>query len=252
MPRTERAERRRRRRHFFRRVRNAVIGAVGPPLVRLWIGTLRVRYVGVEERDGKVPRGPPGIFLFWHQRILAFAGLFHHRGFKAVVSQHGDGEMIARICEGLGIVPIRGSSTRGGARAIREILRTEGGTETRLAITPDGPRGPRHVLQEGAVYLASRTGLALYPAAVSFAHAFEARTWDGFLIPLPFTRTVLRLGSRIDVPPDLGREGIEDARRRVEAQLKALTDSTDAEFEAQYRAARSVGELVEVGPDGNP
>lgn len=246
MPRSKDSERRRRRRHIFRRARNALVGAIGPRLVRLWIATLRVRYLGLEEWETAVERGPPGIFLFWHQRMLAFAGLFHHRGFSTLVSQHGDGEMIARVCRGLGIEPVRGSSTRGGVRAIREIVRAEGRGDTRLAITPDGPRGPRHVLQEGAIYLASRTGLPLFPVTVSFACALECRTWDGFLVPRPFTRAVLRVGARIDVPPGLGKDGIEETRRRVETELRALTDSTDAEFELHYAAARTMQAFIDA------
>jgi len=227
----------------MRRIRNFLIGLLGPLIVRLWIGTLSVRYLGVDVRDGRLPRKPSGIFVFWHQRMLAFAGIFHHSGFKAVVSEHGDGEMIARICQGLGIHAIRGSSTRGGARAILEILRNTG-REACLAITPDGPQGPRHFFHDGTIYIASRTGLTLYPVAVSFARYVQLPTWDGFIIPRPFTRTVIRMGEGILVPPDIEREAIETLRKTVEEKLRELTDSTDGNFTELYLKAKRVKDML--------
>jgi hypothetical protein len=210
--------------------------------VRLWTSTLRVRFLGIDEREGRLPKNPVGIAVFWHQRILAFAGIYHHAGVKAIVSQHGDGEMLARIMLRLGIRPIRGSTTRGGASALREILRDP---EERpfIAITPDGPRGPRHFFHEGAVYLASRTGLPLYFVTASFRRYLRLPTWDGFVVPCPFTRTILRLADRIDVPPDVTREELERIRKDAEDRLRAITDATDRDFEALYGAARSIRDL---------
>lgn len=244
---TERPARHRRRRRL-RGLRNSVVGIVGPGLVRLWIGTLRVRYVGISERDGNLPRRPNGIFVFWHQRLLAFAGIFHHTGFKAVVSRHGDGEMLVRVLNRLGIEAIRGSTARGGEQAIREILKACDPQDTRLAITPDGPRGPRFSFREGAIFVASRTGLPVWPVAVSYHRYRALPTWDGFLLPAPFTRTVLRLGEPMRVPPDLDREGIEEYRRRAEAELRAITEDTDARFEDLYREAKRCHELEESKP----
>lgn len=240
--------RRKRRRKLLRKLRNSFVGIVGPRFVRWWTRTLRVRYLGVSEREGRLPRRPSGIFVFWHQRLLAFAGIFHHAGFKAIVSRHGDGEMLARVLGRLGIDSIRGSTARGGARALIEILKSSDPEATYLAITPDGPRGPRFAFREGAVYIASRAGLPIYPVAVSYGSCISLPTWDGFLLPCPFTRTLVRLGSRIEVPADLDRAGIEDFRRRAEAELEALTESTDAHFEELYRSAKAWYELSEWKP----
>jgi lysophospholipid acyltransferase (LPLAT)-like uncharacterized protein len=236
---------RKRRRHLKRKIRNFLLGVVGPPLVSLWTRTLRVRYLGVEQRVHKLPRRPTGIFVFWHQRMLAFAGVFQHTGFRVIVSQHGDGEMIARIVEGLGMQAIRGSTTRGGVHALREILR-DSDRDVQIAITPDGPRGPRFAFREGAIYLASRSGLALFPVAVSFASYISLPTWDGFIIPRPFTRTVMRLGEKIVVPPDIEREEIEKLRSEAERRLRELTESTDSDFTELYRKAKHWKELVEA------
>lgn len=227
-------------RRLGRRFRNWLIGLLGPRLVRLWIMTVRLRFHGdVRVVEGK-PRAPTnGIFVFWHQRMLILAGYFKDSGFRVLISQHGDGEMIARVIEGLGMKPIRGSSTRGGARACLEILREEPGG-LNVAITPDGPRGPRHVFQDGAIFLASRTGLPVYPVAVSARRAFQLPTWDGFLLPFPFTRAVLALGAPIPVPADADRDTLERLRAEAEKRLRELTETADRELEALYRKAIKV------------
>jgi lysophospholipid acyltransferase (LPLAT)-like uncharacterized protein len=154
--------------------------------------------------------------------------------------------MIARVVALLGMQPVRGSSTRGGSRAVLEILRDKKSDVT-IAITPDGPRGPRHHFHEGAVYLASRTGLPVFPVAVSFQHFGRLPTWDQFVVPRPFTRTIVRLGEAVRVPPDSDREGIEAVRRSLEETLRALTEETDANFSALYPHARPRSELVDIG-----
>ncbi len=239
----------------MRRVRNQMVSLIAPPLVRLWGRTLRVRYSGVERRQGRVAELPHGIGLFWHQRIFAFAAVFHHTHAQALVSQHGDGEMLAASLRRLGIRSIRGSTTRGGANAVREILRQQSrhqGERICIVITPDGPRGPRYHLHPGAVYLAGRTGLPLHLVAVSYGSCVQLRTWDGFLFPRPFTRTLFHLGASIDVPPDLDRAGIESMRAEVEARLREMTEATDRNFDEMYRNAKALRELAEVPSGESP
>jgi lysophospholipid acyltransferase (LPLAT)-like uncharacterized protein len=192
-----------------------------------------------------LPLRPEGIFAFWHQRILALGGVFHHAGFKALVSQHGDGQMLVGLLHGLGIGTVRGSTHRGGTQAIREIL-SDKGNAVHLCITPDGPRGPRHSFREGAIYIASRTGLELFPATVSFEKCYQLPTWDGFLLPRPFTRTIVRIGEGIRVPPDAGREEIETFRKLAEEKLRDLTNSTDENFRELFEEARRLADLEPV------
>jgi lysophospholipid acyltransferase (LPLAT)-like uncharacterized protein len=193
--------------------------------------------------ENGMPAAPSnGIFVFWHQRMFAFAGFFRNSGARVIISEHGDGEMIARIIARLGMEPVRGSSTRGGARAMLELLR-EKDSRVNIAITPDGPRGPRHAFHEGAVYLASRTGLPIYPLAIAFKRYAQLPTWDGFIVPAPFTRALVRLGEAHRVPPDIDREGLEAARRRVEESLRTLTDTADREFARLYTEAVTARDL---------
>ena len=228
-----------------RRIRNLLLGLLGPPLTRAWGSSLRLRLMsGFETESGRV-RIPDGIALVWHQRLFTLASSFPHSGFKALVSNHADGEMLARVFTGLGLEPIRGSSTRGGSRAVLELMRSGEGP-VRIAITPDGPRGPARELQQGAIFLASRTGLPIYIVAVGLAKAWKLRTWDEFLLPRPFSRALLRTDGPFRVPPDLARDGLEVERRKLEAKMLALTDDTDARFEDLYAAAARFRGFVET------
>ena len=234
------ARRPRKRRRIFRRIRNWLAGTIGPPIVRAWASTLRFRWLADDAAmDAMLPDSPGGIYVFWHQRMLALAGSFRNSGFRVLISEHGDGEMIARIIARLGMRPVRGSATRGGARAVLELLRDEK-DGVRIAITPDGPRGPRHFLHEGTVYLASRAGLAIHPVAVAFKRYRELPTWDGFILPAPFSPALVRVGVPIRVPPGLDRDAMEAERKRVEEALRQLTESTDREFADLYARARKM------------
>ena len=231
-----------RRKRFGRKLRNHVAALLGPPIVRALACSLRFRFIceGFRVEENGLPITPTnGIFVFWHQRILAFAGFFRDCRFRVLISQHGDGEMIARIIERLGMVPIRGSSTRGGARAILELIR-EAKEPVNIAITPDGPRGPRHRFQEGALYLASKTGLPIYPVTVAFARRASLPTWDGFIVPAPFTKALIRVADPVRVPPDLSRQDVEPLRAKLEEALRNLTASTDEDFEALWKSGRTL------------
>jgi lysophospholipid acyltransferase (LPLAT)-like uncharacterized protein len=237
-----------RRRHFIRKVRNLLVRVLGPPLVRWWMKSLRVRWLGEDiRRERRLPATPAGIYVFWHQRMLALAGLLAGSRLKVLVSQHGDGQMIASVVSGLGMQAIRGSSTRGGTKALLEILR-EKELQGALAITPDGPRGPKYVFREGAVYLASRTGLPIHLVTVSFQRYVSLPTWDGFIIPWPFSRTIVRLAETIHLPPDLGREELELHRKRIEGRLVEVTESTDREFRDLYGKAKDFRSLEAARP----
>lgn len=229
------------RRRIFRRVRNWLAGTIGPPIVRAWARSLRFRWLGTDIRleDGIPANAENGIYVFWHQRMLALAGIFRNSGARVIISQHGDGEMIARIIARLGMRPVRGSATRGGARAVLEILREEK-DRVRIAITPDGPQGPRYHFHEGAVYIASRTGLAIHPIAVAFKRYRELPTWDGFILPVPFSPALVRVGDPISIPAGLDREGMESARKLLEDTLRKLTESTDREFGELWARATKI------------
>lgn len=200
-------------------------GLFGALLLRSLRSTWRVRQVPqravLTRREAR--SGEPGtIYVHWHSRILLSASTQAGTGLAVMISASRDGEYIARTIRRLGMETIRGSTSRGAARALIELIRTlrEGRD---AAITPDGPRGPRLVVQPGCVAAASRSGAPIVPVAFECARARRLRSWDRFVVPSPFTRVEVRFGEPVVVPPDLDPEGIEHWRRVVEQGLDRVT-----------------------------
>ena len=220
-----------------RRLRNYLIGLIGPRLARIWGWSLRKRILSkdVEEKDGWV--SPPGlIVLVWHQRLFTLATSFPDTGFKTLVSPHADGEMLAKKVEGIGHDAIRGSTTRRSVAAIRELIRTKK-EYVRIGITPDGPRGPPRRIQQGAIYLASKTGLPILITGIGLAKSWTFNSWDRFKLPKPFSRILLHMGDLVEIPPDLNRKEIEEWRQKIERAMRELSDDTDERFEELYAAS---------------
>ena len=220
-----------------RRLRNYLIGLIGPRLARIWGWSLRKRILSkdVEEKDGWVR--PPGlIVLVWHQRLFTLATSFPDTGFKTLVSPHADGEMLAKIVEGIGHDAIRGSTTRRSVAAIRELIRTNK-EYVRIGITPDGPRGPPRRIQQGAIYLASKTGLPILITGIGLAKSWTFNSWDRYKLPKPFSRILLHMGALVEIPPDLNRKEIEEWRQKIERAMRELSDDTDERFEELYAAS---------------
>ncbi len=188
-------------------------------LVRVWLGTVRYRVVFLGGGQHPTnPRNEPFIYAFWHEALL-FPTEFRTR-IHILISQHADGELIARVCRHLGFKVVRGSTTRGGGAALLEMAALKG---THLAITPDGPRGPRRRLQVGAIILASFTGLPVVPIGVACTQAWRAPSWDRMLLPWPWATVIGITGRPIPVPAGLGRDRLEEYRLLVEAEMARLT-----------------------------
>lgn len=216
-----------------------VIGRLGPVVIRVWFSTIRLRWVGGAELHPDPRARRNGIYVFWHQRLLCFA--YTHGPFqpRILVSQSRDGDIIARVASGLGCLPIRGSSRRGGTEAMRALLaEAESGRD--FGITPDGPLGPLHVFKVGAVYLASQSGLPVVPITVSYHRCWRFQSWDRFQVPWPFTWGVIHVGSAIAVPPGLDAIGLEEWRARLQEILQRHTEATDRNAEDLYLSGRTL------------
>jgi hypothetical protein len=181
--------------------------------------------------------GRPVIAAFWHQRTLGVPMMWRRIQRRAgvqspataIVSEHGDGELIARTLGRLGIGRIRGSTRRGGARAARRA-RDAVARGHSLAVVVDGPRGPHAHVHGGALFLARATGIPLVPVTFAVAHGLQAPSWDRLLVPLPFTRGSYVVGPPLSVAPDTDRAGLEDARRELCRRLHTLNAEADAAF----------------------
>lgn len=205
------------------RVRLAGAGG-GPAIAAL----LRTATFQIERADGVAPLGQnasPVIFAFWHGRLLPLTFLHRDQGSVVLVSQHRDGEVIARILDSLGYVTARGSTTRGGARGFRELIRRAGEGRD-IGITPDGPRGPREVAQAGVVAAARVTGLPIVPMSAAVSPAWTLESWDRFVVPKPFARVFVRYEAPI--LPGATPSDDTDSLKRVQASLDEATRYVDA------------------------
>lgn len=165
--------------------------------------------------------GTPIVYAIWHGSLLP--ALWRHRGEPTtlLVSSHRDGGQVARAACSWGYRVVRGSTTRGGARGLRGLVRAleQGGD---VAVTPDGPRGPARVVKPGAIAAAQRAAAAVLPVATAAASAWRARSWDEFLVPRPFTHVRIVYGRPFTVAA--GPAGLEAGRRQLQGALVHATE----------------------------
>lgn len=188
--------------------------------------TTRLRVLGQERRDRLRAEGQRFIYAFWHQRQVLFTWTHRDDPADVLVSRSKDGELIARTMELSRIGACRGSSSRGGAAAARELMESVSAGRD-IGITPDGPKGPARQVKEGAVFLAQKLGIPILPLTNAMTHRLElARAWDRFHVPLPCGRAVLVYGEPIPVGPgdDLAAKAAE-----VKASLDAITEQAERE-----------------------
>ena len=194
-------------------------------LVRTCTATLRFK---IEDRSGLFDGSNPGpiIFCVWHNRLaVCLSGYYAYArkrnrtlGMAAIVSASKDGGFLTAILERFGVQPVRGSSSRRGPQAMRELITwAEQGWD--LAITPDGPRGPRYKIQQGVMSLAQLTGRPIVPAAYNLAWKICIKSWDRFQIPIPFSRCEVIVEQPVWVPREATDEQREILRQRLEQTL---------------------------------
>ena len=189
-----------------------------------------VKTLSVTEHGCKTDVFSPGtgpiIFALWHGRLVVPMCGRRNLGVYVLVSEHRDGGMIAAALDAAGYRTVRGSTTRGGAKALVQLVRLLRKGE-KVAFTPDGPQGPRWKFQPGAIYLAAKTGLPIVPISGSARHAHYFKSWDSFLMPFPFTRGVINVGEPYYVTGGLDDENIEFHRAEMERRLTALAIEAD-------------------------
>ncbi len=200
-----------------------LLAAVGCFFIRLWLRTLRfeiIDHAGVL----RVPPERPLVWTFWHNRLFVmsfmFEKFFRGRRGTALASASKDGEIIAAVMKRFGIDAIRGSSSRRGAAAMMEMKRAiEAGSI--MAITPDGPRGPRYHVNPGVVKLAQITGGTVLPIHVKYSSFWELKSWDGFMIPKPFATIQVTFAELHHVPQTDSDEEFEKERASFEEILNS-------------------------------
>ncbi len=198
-------------------------------LVHAVAATLRYRFdPQTFQIASQLPR--QAIFCIWHNRLALSLIAYRRLGKRfppayrlaAMVSASKDGGLLAAILELFGVQPVRGSTSRRGQQALLELTSwAERGYD--LAITPDGPRGPCYIVQDGVMSLAQVTGLPVVPFSYDLDWKIRPKSWDRFLIPLPFSRCHMRLANPIYVPRDATEQQREQLRLQLEQALKSIS-----------------------------
>lgn len=204
------------------RLGRAVAPRAGSAWLRLCRATLRLRWEG---RESALPDdGGPVIYAFWHHQLAMMPWVQLRPPSVVAISRSRDGDLTARLFAGLDVEAVRGSSSRGGAGALKGLVRAA--REGRdLAITPDGPRGPSRVAKDGATRLARLTGRPLLPVAFECRPRIRLRTWDRLVLPVPFGRGVFAYGELMWLDGDSDAEACEAAAAELGRRLDSLSRS---------------------------
>jgi lysophospholipid acyltransferase (LPLAT)-like uncharacterized protein len=206
---------------FRKRAQIATIAGLGYPLINALGHTLRWKVEGLHHYDAIVNSGRQPVMAFWHGRILPATFYFRRRGIVVITSDNFDGEWIARIIQRFGFGTARGSTSRGGLKAMLQLVRDmEHGKPA--GFTLDGPRGPARVAQPGAIWLARATGNPVLPFHLEAASHWTTRSWDRTQIPKPFSIVALVVGEPLEVRPDATDADLEAALQELERRLGNL------------------------------
>ncbi|MBU6392670.1 MAG: lysophospholipid acyltransferase family protein [Planctomycetota bacterium] len=209
----------------MKKLKFLLVGILGAWLIKLL--TLTIRIDDDPKGFNEKTKSLHVIYAFWHCMMLIPAYVGRKRKIQVLISQHSDGEYIAQVIKRLGFGVIRGSTTRGGIRAVKALV-DKAREGYPLAITPDGPRGPRFIVQHGSIYLGKKTQLPIIPTVVGLSSYWELPSWDRFRIPKPFSRALMMYGNPIPIPPYLSEEEMEHYRLLLENTMKEMAKKADA------------------------
>ena len=204
-------------------------GMLGAWILRTWACSQRVRYHMFDPSVDPRRSHCRCIYVCWHECLLIPVGLFARKDITVLASRNHDAEWISQIMLWLGSSVVRGSTTRGGMRAIRELLRSA--RRTSLATAVDGPHGPRRCVQTGVIYLAWKTGLPIAPFGYGYRQPWWARSWDQFILPCPFERASCVGGRQIRVPSEASANDLEGYRESVQAELDRVQEHAERMIE---------------------
>ncbi len=205
------------------------VGVSGAWAVRRWVGSTRFHFRYEDPSvDPSIARrtGQRYIYAFFHEVMLFPAYYWAWPEMQILISDHRDGELITQVVQRLGFGVVRGSTTRGGARALREMThRVDRG---HLCVTPDGPRGPRRHVHQGLAYLSSRTALPVVGAGMAFKKPWRAKSWDRFAVPRFGSVAACVVPPAVHIPPDADRDVLESCRAEVERRMNAAMIEAEA------------------------
>lgn len=212
----------------LQRIKYFLVGILGSITIRSLFSTMSIKEIPDGYSLNLERQGKYAIYAFWHAHMLLPAYVGRNRNVKVLISQHRDGEYIAQIVQRLGYGVARGSTTRGGAKALLRMIKQIKEESISLAITPDGPKGPRFVAQSGAILLGQKTQYPIIPVMIYLEKYWELPSWDRFCIPKPFSKARIFYGNPILVPPKMEKYEMEEYRVKLENELLRLEHETES------------------------
>lgn len=195
-------------------------GVLGTGIIAGLFLTVRVRRVATEGLERFRAAGQPVMFVFWHGQLLPLVHGHRHEGIVVLVSEHEDGEYLSRVLHRNGFGTVRGSSSRGGTRGLRGLVRAARSGRD-IGVSPDGPRGPHGHFKPGALLAAQLAGVPVVPIAVRSTAAYRLRSWDGFMVPRPFSTVTLEYLEPRHVPREATRADLDRIGAEIAADLDA-------------------------------
>ena len=213
----------------FSEIKLKLVGILGKIFIDLLCFTIRIKQEDLQ-RVGQLVASDRVIYAIWHSRMLLFSYLVKGRSGVTLVSQSRDGEFATRIINRQGNTVFRGSTTRGGPRAMVKLIRALKEKDRIAMITVDGPQGPRCRVQPGVITLAKKTGYPILAATYSGRRIKVFSSWDRFVLPYPFTTCKVKYGSPLYVPKDADKAEEKRCLLKLEKELNQITDEADAFF----------------------
>ncbi|MFN6208371.1 MAG: lysophospholipid acyltransferase family protein [Planctomycetota bacterium] len=198
-----------------------LVAMVWPQLTRLQ--NYRVGFQAEPTDPARGHLNSPGLYIFWHEFLAVLCPKWAHSNLTLLISQHRDGEWINQVALGLGYKTARGSSTRGGTAALRQLVQSA--RENSIVMTPEGPRGPRREMSQGAAYLGAKLQIPVIPVGVGVRSCWRLKTWDQAPIPKPFGQVRVLFGTKLWLPETISREQLELNQIRLQAAMDEVNQA---------------------------
>jgi lysophospholipid acyltransferase (LPLAT)-like uncharacterized protein len=211
---------------------------IGLVVIKIISWTYKIRVMNLDIEKDILKRGHIPIYASWHQRFFPGIVFFATRKpISIMISQSRDGELISKIVNVLGWHPVRGSSSKGGGQALKDIKKLVR-RGYKIAHIVDGPRGPLGVIKPGLLVIAQASGMPIVPTITSAEKKWVFNSWDRFMVPKPFSRVIIRFSDEIHIPRKLQGDDFEEKRLSIEETLKKLYVETDAIWSNQEEVRR--------------
>lgn len=222
---------------FNQRLALAIVPPVAARALKILYATCTVEVQGIEHWDRLFDDGRHFLLAFWHESMGLAACYFRNTGFHTLTSYSYDGEMAARVVNRFGMKALRGSSSRGGMRALQQLEAAARHFEG-VGYTLDGPRGPRRVAKPGMPMISATTQFPIVPFAATLSRAWRLNSWDRFPVPKPFSKAIFAFGPQIPPPSSSSRDDIQGTRLRLDEELNALHARIEKEANADPGLAK--------------